>query len=191
MFTVPQFCQVAVTHLNFLFLWFDFFFNNFIFEKRKMININIVEEMKNLSALNYTPEAIKAFLVNFSLERILQDFLDDTDKRNNQDAYIINTTVKKLINDRDTFKIIISDANLKGILEQFVMNEKPFYKELIAEGILNNVNTAREIFDFFKEQHDNPIIEGYIKIIYHLFRDEESSVGLKISKFFVKVKNFF
>lgn len=154
-----------------------------------MINVNMVEEMKNLSALNYTPDAIKTFLVNFSLEEILRNFLNGSSNRNNKDAYIINTTVKKLINDRDTFKLIISDKNLKEVLEQFVGNERTFYRELIAEGILSNVATAREIFEFFKDQEDNPIVEGYINIIYHLFSDDESSVGLKISKFFVKVRS--
>ena len=147
---------------------------------------HLVEQMRNLSALNYTPEAIKAFLGQYSLQTILRTFLT-TDLSRRADSYVITTTVNQLLNDSDTFRIVISDGELKDIVECFLKHENKVYREMLAEAILKNVGTTIEIFELFKETVDNSVIQGYINILYFLLRDPETSVGLKISKFFEKV----
>lgn len=64
----------------------------------------IIEDMKNLSALNFTSESIKAFLTNYSLENILRKFIEMGKDALMAKNYIIKTTVEHLINDQETFE---------------------------------------------------------------------------------------
>lgn len=129
--------------------------------------------------------------MNYGLDNILRKFLDMEKAALQPQNYIVKTTVDHLMNNNQVFEEMISDPKLTEFFECFIKHPHRAFREMAASAILSNVDTTILIFKSFEEDHTNEIILGYLNIIFYFLADEESSVGLKMSKFLEKVIFFF
>ena len=92
------------------------------------------------------------------------------------------------MNSSQMFEELVSDPKLKEFFECFIKHPHRAFREMAACAILSNVDTTILIFKSFEDDHSNEVIVGYLNIIFYFLADEESSVGLKMSKFLEKVR---
>lgn len=92
------------------------------------------------------------------------------------------------MNSSQIFEEMVSDPKLREFFECFIKHPHRAFREMAASAVLSNVDTTILIFKSFEDDQTNEVILGYLNIIFYFLADEESSVGLKMTKFLEKVQ---
>lgn len=146
----------------------------------------VLGEMKELTAQNFSEEATYQFFQKHSLKDLL-GLLLSSDLTLDQN-FVPRNTMLRLMEKKDVFLGALSDPELQKVIEAFVACEDEEQREFLAQIIASHADTAEELLITNAESPESATISGFIKTLYYLLKDREPQVGLKISKLLVRVR---
>lgn len=149
----------------------------------------VISEMKELAVQGYTDEPVREFLGRRPLKELLQELLR-TDLRLDS-AFTAKNALQRILEKREVFLGLLGDPNLSSVVEQFALAPDEDHREFLSLILASHVDTAEELLINNADNPDSASSIGFLKVIFFLLSDREPQVGLKISKFLVKVACFY
>lgn len=146
----------------------------------------VLGEMKELTAQNFSEEATYQFFQKHSLKDLLRILLKTDLTRD--DSFVPKNTLLRVLEKKDVFLAALQDPDTQTTIEQLVASEDEEHREFLSQVIASHVDTAEDVLINNADCPESPSITGFIKAIYYLLMDREPQVGLKISKMLVKVQ---
>lgn len=141
--------------------------------------------MKELAVQSYMDEPVKEFLTRRPLKQLLQELLRTDLSLDN--AFTPKNAIQRILEKKDVFLALLADPNLSNVVEQFALAPDEDHREFLAQIIASHVDAAEELLINNAGNPESASSVGFLKVIFFLLNDREPQVGLKISKFLVKV----
>lgn len=146
----------------------------------------VITEMKELAVQGYAEEPVRQFLERRPLRPLLLALLK-TDLRL-ESSFTPKNALHRILEHKSIFLGLLADPGLSEVVEQFALATDEEHREFLALVIACQVGAAEEVLINNADQPESPEVVGFLKAVYFLLGDREPQVGLKISKFLVKVR---
>jgi hypothetical protein len=145
----------------------------------------LTSKMKDLTIKNFPEEDVVQFLKQYPLKGLMYQLMG-TDL-NNPDIYTAKSTIQKMLQVRPVFHALVTEPELKSVVEDYITHENEDVREFVTLAICHDPQYTLELLEKYSLQTAHPTIQEYLHVLYHLLKDPDSAVGLKITKFLAKV----
>ena len=145
----------------------------------------VIVRCKELAAVNYSDEAVWKFIEDYPVGGLLKTLInvDLAAEKNFQPR----VSLQQILSNKRVFIELLNDQNNRILMDQLVSHSYEEQREFVALVVSQNVGASCEILISYAHDQVHPSIGGFIDVVYYLLKDNESEVGLKLSKWFVNV----
>lgn len=145
----------------------------------------LTAQMKDLTIKNFPEDDVTQFLKQFPLKGLMYQLMGAD--LNKPEIYTAKSTIQKILQVGSVFRSLITQPELKSVIEGYITHENEDIREFMALVICHDPQYTIELLEMYSPDLSNPTMKEYINVIYFLLKDPDSAVGLKVTKFLTRV----